>query len=120
MKMAAFGDEETSQSEAPTEEIKVLCYACSSVLNDESFMLPGEESEVCVRMSKSLINLLSSPSQCCLQFANWLIHELQNILEKSKIKNGLFNQETLWSTFHQKTLSSSFEEKWGKYFISVA
>ena len=65
-------------------------------------------------MSKSLINLLSSPSQCCLQFANWLIHELQNILEKSKIKNGLFNQEKLWST-----LSSSFEEKWGEYLISV-
>ena len=46
VKMAAFGDEETSQSESPTEEIKALRYACSSILNDELFMLPSEESEM--------------------------------------------------------------------------
>ena len=127
--MAALGDSieteiesltEKDENEAPTEEIRIIRYACSSILNDESFMIPGEGSEMCVRMSKSLISLLSSPSQCCLQFANWLVCELQGILEKCKRKSdGLFNQEKLWSTFHQTTLSPSFEEKWETYLISV-
>ena len=129
MKMAALGDStetkiesltEKDENEAPTEEIRIIRCACSSILNDESFMIPGEGSEICVWMSKSLISLLSSPSQCCLQFANWLVCELQGILEKCKHKSdGLFNQEKLWSTFQQTTLSSSFEEKWETYLISV-
>ena len=49
VKMEALGDsfESLDENEAPTEEIRIIR---------------------CVRMSKSLINLLSSasPSQCCL------------------------------------------------------
>ena len=94
-------------------------YACSSILNDESFMIPSEGTELCVRMSKSLINFLSSPTQCTLQFTSWLIRELKGILEKCKRKNGLFNQEKLWSTFHQTTLSAGFKEKWETFLVSV-
>ena len=37
------------QNKALTEEVKILRYACSSILNDESFMIPGEASELCVQ-----------------------------------------------------------------------
>ena len=97
----------------------MLRYGCSSILNDESFMIPSEGTKLCVRMSKSLINSLSSPTQSSLQFTNWLIHKLKDTLENSKRKNGLFNQDKLWSTFHQTTLSSSFEDKWAAFLIAV-
>ena len=89
-----------SPDKALTEKVRILRYTCSSILNDESFRIPaGEASEMCIRMSKSLINSLSNPSQCSLQFATWLICELQEILENCKHKSGIFNQEKLWSTF---------------------
>ena len=133
MKMAAFRDctecdmeshpekrpSPEGQNKALTEEVRILRYTCSSILNDELFMIPGEASELCVRMSKSLINSLSNPSQCSLQFATWLICGLQGIMDKCKRKSGIFNQEKLWSTFQQTTLSSSFEEKWATYLMSV-
>ena len=50
---------QASQNDA-TEDIRMFRYACFSILNDESFMIPSEGTELCVRMSKSLINLLSS------------------------------------------------------------
>lgn len=109
---------QTSHSDA-IEDISIFRCACSSILNDESFMIPGEGTELCVRMSKSLIALLGTPSQCCVQFARWLIGELKDILEKCKRKNGLFNQEKLWSAFHQTTISTSFEEEWATFLISV-
>ena len=61
-------------NKALTEEVKILRYACPSILNDESFMIPGEASKLCVRMSKSFINSLSNPSQCSLQFATWSVN----------------------------------------------
>ena len=109
---------QASQNDA-TEDIRMFRYACSSILDDESFMIPSEGTELCVRMSKSLINLLSSPTQCTLRFTSWLIRELKGILEKCKRKNGLFNQEKLWSTFHQTTLSAGFKEKWETFLVSV-
>ena len=48
-----------------------------------------------------------------------VIHKLKDILENSQRKNGLFNQDKLWSTFHQITLSSSFEDKWAAFLIAV-
>ena len=43
--------DQESHNEAPTEEIRIIYCTCSSILNDESFMIPGEGSEMCVRMS---------------------------------------------------------------------
>ena len=80
---------EVYQNEA-SESIRLLRYGCSSILNDESFTIPTEGTKLCVRMSKSS---LSSPTQSNLEFTNWLICKLKDILENCKRKNGLFNQE---------------------------
>ena len=109
---------EVYQNEA-SEGIRLLRYGCSSILNDESFTIPSEGTKLCGRMSKSLVDSLSSSTQSNIEFANWLIRELKDILENCKRKNGLLNQEKLWSTFHQTTLSSSFEDKWAVFLISV-
>ena len=104
------------------KQVKALDYfdmVAPAFLNDESFTIPSEGTKLCVRMSKSLVNSLSSPTQSNIEFANWLICELKDILENCKRKNGLFNQDKLWSTFHQTTLSSSFEDKWAVFLISV-
>ena len=68
---------EAYQNEASEGISGMFRYGCSSILNDESFTIPSEETKLCVcvrLMSKSLINSLSSPTQSSLQFANWLLN----------------------------------------------
>ena len=50
------------QNKALIEEVKILRYACSSILNDESFMIPGEASELHVRKDEQIIYKFSQQS----------------------------------------------------------
>ena len=49
---------QTSHSDV-IEDISIFRCACSIILKDESFMIPGEGTKLCVRMSKSLIAFLA-------------------------------------------------------------
>ena len=96
--------------------------AISGVLVDEGFAIPTEEIKKCLSIARSLIKHFNSCDQAkdkacqarqsCEKFCSWLVDALEDIIGKSKKRNGVINSEKLWSSYHKLTTSTDFRTGW--------
>ena len=69
--------------------------AISGVLVDESFAIPTEEIKKCLSITQSLLKHCNSCDQAYQarreRFYSWLVNVLEDIIGKSKKRNGVIN-----------------------------
>ena len=67
-------------------------------------------------MAKAVSEELQSPSQDSIAFCNWLVTQLEQIVDESfSCATSRLNREKLWMSFYQLQVSRSFKDKWNEY-----
>ena len=92
----------------------------SGVLVDKRFSIPTSKTKKCVGVAQKLITVfgMSQSSNKCKAFSSWLVHALEDIIQKVKRCNGLLNAQQLWSKYHKFTISQNLKQRWEEFLDS--
>ena len=91
--------------------------ALLDMVADESYQVPSEANDACLKTARAMLTELKSPSLGDTRvFAGWLIEKLESIVDKSFTQaTSSVNKEKLWTEFYQLQTSVLFREKWKSY-----
>ena len=84
---------------------------------DESYQIPSEANDTCLKVARTMLTELKSPSlDDTHDFASWLMKKLESIVDKSFTQaTSSVNREKWWTEFYQLQASVLFCEKWRSY-----
>ena len=98
------------------DEVKHFQDALLDMVADESYHIPTEANNCCLKIAREILAELKSPSQQSSNFCSWLTKELEKITEQSFFTaTSCVNREKLWTKFYQLQVSQQFTEKWKLY-----
>ena len=69
---------------------------------------------------KNVAASLQTPSEETSVFCDWLMTNLNKIMDGSVNSSGSLNREKLWTEYYQLQISPAFTEKWGGFLQSVS
>lgn len=100
--------------------VRTVRTAVAGILVDESFSIPTEEIKKCLSIAQSLMKHFNCDQarQSCETFCSWLVDVLEEVIEKSKKRNGVINSEKLWTSYHKLTTSQAFRTGWEEFLES--
>ena len=104
----------------PLDYIAQLCHAVMDMSVDKSYQLPTKGNDICLRAAKNVAASLQTPSEETSVFCDWLITNLNKIMDGSVNSSGSLNREKLWTEYYQLQISPAFTEKWGGFLQSVS
>jgi len=94
--------------------------ALLDMVADESFHIPSENNNCCLKIARQILAELKSPSSQSTTFCSWLTKELEKITEESfSTATSRINREKLWTQYYQFQVSQCFTERWKLYLQSL-
>jgi len=94
--------------------------ALLDMVADESFHIPSENNNCCLKIARQILAELKSPSSQSSTFCSWLTKELEKITEESfSTATSRINREKLWTQYYQFQVSQRFTERWKLYLQSL-
>ena len=81
------------------------------MLADESYQLPTKGNDIYLHAAKNVAASLQTPSEPTRIFCDWLITNLNKIVESATKSTGCLNREKLWTECYQLQISSAFTDK---------
>lgn len=104
------------ESTAESNPIEMLESVMLSVIDDDGFTLPTQQSKLCLEIACSLLGSFRRRSPNSQMHSNWLVGQLNNVICKAKRRGSdMLNEERLWSTYYQLSISSSFQQVWERF-----
>ena len=107
--------EQGGERQSVSMPVRMVRGVLAGVLSDESFAIQTDEVRTCVRITRELAKCFHQPSVESEKFASWLINALDGVIEKSKKRTGMINQDKLWSKYHELTISEIFNVTWKQF-----
>ena len=103
-----------------SDYIAQLHHAVMDMSVDETINYLQREM-ICLRAAKNVAASLQTPSKETSVFCDWLITNLNKIMDGSANSSGSLNREKLWTEYYQLQISPpAFTEKWEGFLQSVS
>jgi len=104
---------ETTTESNPVE---ILESVLLSVIDDDGFTLPTQQSKLCLEIACSLLESFRRRSPNSQTHSNWLVGQLNNVICKATRQGSyILNEERLWSAYHQLSISRTFQQVWERF-----